>query len=61
MLRGRASAIYIASEKKYSIEWEIDTETDQESAKAYLTDFDIHPLYAAFLRNELSVKNPFVP
>ena len=61
VLRSKASALYIASEKKYSIEWEIDTETDQESAKAYLTDFDIHPLYAAFLRNELSVKNPFVP
>lgn len=61
VLRGKASALYIASEKKYSIEWEIDTETSRESAKAYLTDFDIHPLYAAFLRDELSVKNPFVP
>lgn len=36
MLRGRASALYIASEKKCSIEWEIDTETDRASAKAYL-------------------------
>ena len=61
VLRGKASALYNASGKKYSIEWEIDTETIHESAKAYLTDFDIHPLYAAFLRNEISVKNPFVP
>ena len=61
VLRGKASALYIATGKEYSIEWEIDTETDQESAKAYLADFDIHPLYAAFLRDELSVQNPFVP
>ena len=61
VLCGRASALYNASGKKYSIEWEIDTETIHDSAKAYLTDFDIHPLYAAFLRNEISVKNPFVP
>lgn len=40
---------------------EMDTEPLQESAKAFLADFDIHPLYAAFLRNEISVKNPFVP
>ena len=61
VLRGKASALYNASGKKYSIEWEIDTETLHESAKVYLSDFDIHPLYAAFLRNEISVKNPFVP
>ena len=35
VLRGKASALYIATEKKYSIEWEIDTETNQASAKAY--------------------------
>lgn len=35
VLRGKASALYIATEKEYSIEWEIDTETNQESAKAY--------------------------
>ena len=65
VLRGSGSALYHASYnglgKKYSIEWEIDTETIHKSAKAYLSDFDIHPLYAAFLRNEISVKNPFVP
>ncbi len=61
VLCGKASALYNASGKKYSIEWEIDTETIHESAKAYLSDFDIHPLYAAFLLNELSVENPFVP
>lgn len=33
VLRGRASALYIASGEKYSIEWEIDMETDQKSAK----------------------------
>ena len=38
---------------------EMDTESFRESAKAYLTDFDIHPLYAAFLRNEISVANPY--
>ena len=46
--------------KKYSIEWEIDTETTHESTKAYLSDFDMHPLYAAFLQNEISVENPYV-
>ncbi|MCH5343859.1 MAG: hypothetical protein J1E64_07460 [Acetatifactor sp.] len=65
VLRGRGSALYNASYnglgKLYSIEWEIDTETTHESAKAYLSDFDIHPLYAAFLRNEIRVENPFVP
>ena len=60
VLRGVASALYNISGKKYSIEWEIDAETTHESAKAYLADFDIHPLYAAFLRNEISVQNPFV-
>ena len=55
VLRGRTSALYNASGKRYSIEWEIDTETLHESAKAYLTYFDIHPLYAAFLQNEISV------
>ena len=61
VLCGKASALYNASVKKYSIEWEIDTETTHESAKAYLSDFDIHPLYAAFLLNEISVENPFMP
>ena len=65
VLRGRGSALYNASYnglgKTYSIEWEIDTETIHESAKAYLSDFDMYPLYKAFLRNEISVENPFVP
>lgn len=65
VLRGRGSALYNASYnglgKIYSIEWEIDTETTHESAKAYLSDFDIHPLYTAFLLNQISVENPFVP
>ena len=61
VLRGKASALHHDTEKEYSVEWKIDTESLRESAKAYLTDFDIHPLYAAFLRNEIRVKNPFVP
>ena len=61
VLCGRASALYNASGKKYSIEWEIDTKTVHDSAKAYLSDFDIHPLYASFLQNEISVDNPFAP
>ena len=61
VLCGSGSARYNGLGKTYSIEWEIDTETLHESAKAYLSDFDIHPLYAAFLRNEISVRNPFVP
>lgn len=65
VLRGKGSALYNASHnglgKIYSIEWEIDTETTHESAKAYLSDFDIHPLYTAFLLNQISVENPFVP
>lgn len=28
-------------------------------AKTYLSDFDIHFLYAAFLLNEISVANPY--
>ena len=35
----------------------ISSETD---AKTYLSDLDIHPLYASFLRNEISVANPHV-
>lgn len=35
-----------------SMEQETETET-------YLTDFNIHPLYAAFLRNEVRVANPY--
>jgi len=65
VLRGSGSALYNASYnglgKIYSIEWEIDTETAHESAKAYLSDFDIHPLYTAFLLNQISVEDPFVP
>ena len=61
VLCGSGSARYNGLGKTYSIEWEIDTETLHESAKAYLSDFDIHPLYAALLRNEISVRNPFVP
>lgn len=38
----------------------IDTDDFHESTEAFLTDLDIHPLYAAFLRNEISVPNPFV-
>ncbi|MCM1057767.1 MAG: hypothetical protein NC517_09185 [Firmicutes bacterium] len=30
------------------------------TAKAFLSDMDIHPLYAAFLRNEISVADPYV-
>lgn len=61
LLRGKASALYHITGKRYSIDWEINTESLQENTKAFLADFDIHPLYAAFLRNEISVKNPFVP
>lgn len=38
----------------------IDTDDVHDSAEAFLTDFDIHPLYAAFLRNEISVPNPYM-
>lgn len=38
----------------------IDTDDVHDSAEAILADLDIHPLYAAFLRNEISVPNPFV-
>lgn len=34
VLCGKASALHIASEKKYSIEWEIDTETDRGKCKS---------------------------
>lgn len=61
LLGGKASALYHITGKRYSVGWEIDTESLRVSTKAYLADFDIHPLYAAFLRNEISVKNPFVP
>lgn len=36
VLCGKASAVYNASGEKYSIEWEIDTETTNASARAYL-------------------------
>lgn len=38
----------------------IDTDDILDSAGAFLTDLDIHPLYAAFLRNEISVPNPYM-
>lgn len=38
----------------------IDTDDSYDSAEVFLEDLDIHPLYAAFLRNEISVHNPFV-
>lgn len=60
LLRGKASALYRITGKRYSIDWEIDTESLRKSAKAYLADLDIHPLYAAFLRGEISVANPYV-
>jgi len=40
---------------------ETTAETNQDSEKAYLSELDIHPLYAAFLRNEIRVEDPFVP
>lgn len=58
-LCGKAAAVYKRTGKQYTIEWEIDTDTYTESVKGYLTDMDLHPLYAAFLKNEISVKNPF--
>ncbi len=39
----------------------IDASDLHDGAEAYLADLDIPPLYAAFLRNEISVPNPFVP
>lgn len=60
VLCGSATAIYGSSGQEYEIAWEIDTQTCVESAKAYLDSMDIHPLYVAFLRNEISVTNPFV-
>lgn len=38
----------------------IDTDDVHDSAEAILADLDIHPLYAAFLRNEISVPNPYM-
>lgn len=38
---------------------EVDLQDDTE-LYLYLADLDIPPLYAAFLRNEISVPNPFV-
>lgn len=61
LLRGKASALYHITGKKYTVDWEIDTKSLRESTKAFLADFEIHPLYAAFLHNEIRVKNPFVP
>ncbi|MDE5892071.1 MAG: hypothetical protein K2H45_03995 [Acetatifactor sp.] len=34
-------------------------ETIPETEETYLAELDIHPLYAAFLRGEISVPNPF--
>lgn len=42
------------------VEEESNEDIIAASAEAYLSDFDIHPLYAAFLRNEICVENPFV-
>lgn len=36
------------------------TDEPHDSEKMYLTDLDISPLYVDFLRNEISVPNPFV-
>lgn len=58
-LCGKAAAVYKRTGKQYTIEWEIDTDTCAESAKGYLADMDLDPLYAAFLKNEICVKNPF--
>lgn len=43
------------------IEWVIDTEDHSISANetTYLSDLNIHPLYASFLRNEISVASPY--
>ncbi len=51
-----------SSEEESAVDAEAESfkeESAAESGKAYLADFDMHPLYAAFLRNELSVVNPF--
>ncbi len=48
VLCGSGSARYNGLGKTYSIEWEIDTETLHESAKAYLSDFDIHRYLEVF-------------
>lgn len=58
-----AEAILETSETEAEIlaeEDRIDMDDINDSAEAFLTDLDIHPLYAAFLRNEISVPNPFV-
>lgn len=54
-LQGRATGIYKSTGKSYSIEWEVDTDTGADSARAYLSDWEIHPLYAEFLRGERKV------
>ncbi|MDE6320575.1 MAG: hypothetical protein K2M22_12905 [Lachnospiraceae bacterium] len=56
-------AIFEAAETEAEISAEedrIDTDDVHDSAEAFLTDLDIHPLYAAFLRNEISVPNPYM-
>lgn len=40
-------------------EWP-ETDMSVKSEEMYLADLGLHPLYAAFLRNELSVANPYV-
>lgn len=59
LLCGTASAVYYADGESYSVVWKVDTDSWLGSAEAYLENLNIHPLYAAFLRGEISVANPY--
>ena len=58
-LGGTMSGVYKETGKEFEIVYEIDRKSGKISAKGYLQDLAIHPLYQEFLCNNLTVENPF--
>lgn len=57
-LGGRVSGIWQANDRKYEIVYEIDRESEAVSARGYLQDLEIEPLFQEFLLHNLTVENP---
>lgn len=60
-LGGRASGILQEAGREYEIVYEIDRESEAVSARGYLQDLAIAPLFQEFLLHNLTVPNPLEP
>ncbi|MDE6845459.1 MAG: hypothetical protein K2J99_06795 [Lachnospiraceae bacterium] len=58
-LGGIMSGVYKETNEEFEIVYEIDRESGEVSAKGYLQNLGLHPLYQEFLFNNLTVNNLF--